>query len=105
MRYNLKFQGLLIRDAEWEREWDCPKESRLAEDLEMIEVCLKLPNEVVFLVCLFVCLTLLLKLPPIYVPSYRFFPGLISCLFHLKFTLEFPTIYIPSYRFSPCLIS
>ena len=33
-----KFLGLLIRDAEWEREWDCPKGHRLAEDLEMIEV-------------------------------------------------------------------
>ena len=43
--FDLKFQGLLIRDAEWEREWDCPKESRLAKDLEeMIEVFFKLPN-------------------------------------------------------------
>ena len=30
--------GLLIRDADWDREWDCPKGHRLAEDLEMIEV-------------------------------------------------------------------
>ena len=39
-----KFLGLLIRDAEWEREWDCPKGSRLAEDLEMIEVFFKPPS-------------------------------------------------------------
>ena len=39
MIYTLLTLGLLIRDADWDREWDCPKGHRLAEDLEMIEVC------------------------------------------------------------------
>ena len=39
MIYTLLTLGLLIRDADWDREWDCPKGHRLAEDLEMTEVC------------------------------------------------------------------